>query len=309
MAAQQSMTVGAAVRLANPHSWVAAVYPAIFGELYCLLAGYDISLLQAVLLLGACILMQSSVNTLNDYFDFVKGTDTTDDFVEVHDAVLVYEHIAPKQALYLGLAYLAAAAVLALPVIATAGPAPWCIGVAGGLVVLAYSGGKTPLSYLPVGEIVSGGVMGGLIPLGVAAAVHGTVDGLALILAIPFIIGIGLVMMTNNISDIEKDIAARRRTLPVVTGRRQAVRLYRGAVICWLISLAVLPVWYGGVSGLIVPALVIVLGRKAFACLLTAPMVPQDRVRQMKCIAIANVTGNGAYLIGAVLAVLAGRMA
>ena len=100
MAGRQAMTVTAAVRLANPHSWIAAVYPAVFGELYCLLAGYDISWLQAVLLLGACILMQSSVNTLNDYFDFVKGTDTTDDFVEVHDAVLVYEDIAPKQALY-----------------------------------------------------------------------------------------------------------------------------------------------------------------------------------------------------------------
>ena len=39
MAGRQAMSVTAAVRLANPHSWVAAVYPAVFGELYCLLAG------------------------------------------------------------------------------------------------------------------------------------------------------------------------------------------------------------------------------------------------------------------------------
>ena len=227
--------------------------------------------------------------------------------VEVHDAVLVYEDIAPKQALYLGLAYLAAAALLALPVIVGAGPAPWCIGLVGGLVVLAYSGGKTPLSYLPVGELVSGGVMGGLIPLGVAAAVHGVVDGLALILAIPFIIGIGLVMMTNNISDIEKDRQARRKTLPVIVGRPKAVRLYRAAVVCWIVSLLVIPVWYGGLSGLVVPALTALTGRKVFAFLLTSPLIPQERVRQMKCIAMANVLGNGAYLIGAALAVLAGR--
>ena len=209
--------------------------------------------------------------------------------------------------LYLGLAYLAAAALLALPVIVGAGPAPWCIGLVGGLVVLAYSGGKTPLSYLPVGELVSGGVMGGLIPLGVAAAVHGIVDGLALILAIPFIIGIGLVMMTNNISDIEKDRQARRKTLPVVVGRPKAVRLYRAAVVCWIVSLLVIPVWYGGLSGLVVPALTALTGRKVFAFLLTSPLIPQERVRQMKCIAMANVLGNGAYLIGAALAVLAGR--
>lgn len=309
MAAQRPMTVMAAIRLANPRSWIAAVYPAVFGELYCLLAGYDITLMEAVLLLAACILMQSSVNTLNDYFDFVKGTDTTDDFVEVHDAVLVYEHIVPKQALYLGLGFLAAAAAVALPVLVTAGPAPWCIGLIGGLVVLTYSGGKTPVSYLPVGEIVSGGVMGGLIPLGVAAAVHGTVDALALVTAIPFIIGIGLIMMTNNISDIEKDRQARRNTLPVRLGRERAVQLYRRAVLCWLVSLTAIPVWYGGAFGLIVPAGVFLLGRQAFAYLLAAPMVPQERVRQMKMIAAANIAGNGAYLAGAVLAVLAGRMA
>ena len=63
--------------------------------------------------------MQSAVNTLNDYFDFIKGTDCADDYVEVSDAVLVYEHINPKHALLLGLAYLGASGLLALPVLLT----------------------------------------------------------------------------------------------------------------------------------------------------------------------------------------------
>ncbi len=307
MPGRRNMTVMAAVRLAAPHSWVAAVYPSAFGAAYCLLAGYDISLIQAIVLMAACILMQSAVNALNDYFDFVKGTDTDHDFVEVHDAVLVYEDIDPRQALYLGLAYLAAAAVLAVPFIAAAGTAPLVIGAVGGLAVIAYSGGKMPLSYLPVGEAVSGIVMGGLIPMGVVAAVSGVFDFRVLVLALPFIFGIGLIMMTNNTCDIEKDRKARRKTLSAVAGRKTASVLYRGGVVVWLVCLAVIPVWLYGLYGLAVPLLAGLSGRKIFSYVLSSPLTPPERVRQMKSIAAANILGNGAYLLGTAAAVLSGR--
>ena len=40
--------------------------------------------------------MQASVNTFNDYYDFVKGTDSADDDVEVSDATLVYNNVNPR---------------------------------------------------------------------------------------------------------------------------------------------------------------------------------------------------------------------
>lgn len=307
MSARRTMTAGAAVRLANPASWTAAVYPALWGVCYCLLAGYGISFGEAAALTAACILMQSSVNTLNDYFDFIKGTDTVHDFVEVHDAVLIYEDIEPKQALYLGVSYLGAAALLALPFIVSAGAAPLIIGLVGGLAVTAYSGGRTPLSYLPVGEIVSGLVMGGLIPMGIVAAVSGSVDFQAMVLAMPMIFGIGLVMMTNNICDIEKDRQARRMTLPVLVGREKARLLYHSAVVAWIASLIVIPVWKMGLAGLAVPLAAGLAGGSVFSFILSAPLTAPERVRQMKGIAAANVLANGAYLIGAAAAVLAGR--
>ena len=203
MEQQHCLTPKLAVRLAAPHTWLASVYPAVFGELYCLLKGYPLTGTLAITLVWAGFFMQSAVNTLNDYFDLVKGTDTADDNVEVSDAVLVYENIKPGQALALGLGYLVAAGLLALPALVTAGPAPLIIGVIGAIAVWTYSGGILPISYLPIGEFVSGFVMGGLIPMGIVAAVSSTFDFSVLPAALPFIISIGLIMMTNNTSDIE----------------------------------------------------------------------------------------------------------
>ncbi|MCH4188541.1 MAG: UbiA family prenyltransferase [Megasphaera sp.] len=296
MEQRHNLTPLLALRLAAPHTWPASVYPALFGELYCLLRGYDMTFAVAAALFCACVLMQSAVNALNDYFDYVKGADQADDCVEVSDAVLVYENIDPKQALALGIGFLAAAALLALPIIVSAGPAPLLIGVVGGLAVLTYSGGALPVSYLPVGECVSGTIMGGLIPLGIVAAVTGTFDWPVLIVSLPFIIGIALIMMTNNGSDIEKDIQAKRRTLPVLLGRKNSVRLYHGAVVVWLVLLCLLPVIYAGPWGLLSPLFLLLFARKPFMSLLQTTLAPQRRIEQMKGILVGNLLGNGAYL-------------
>lgn len=304
----QNMTAAAALRLANPRSWVAAIYPALFGALYCLAEGYPLTVQTGILLLLACVLMQSAVNTLNDYFDFVKGTDQASDFVEKRDAVLIYEGIAPKQALGLGLAFLAAAAAVALPVVLSAGMAPLVIGIIGGLAVLTYSGGILPLSYLPVGEFVSGLVMGGLIPMGVVASATGRFDVQVLWWSAPFIVGIGLIMMTNNTCDIEKDRQARRRTFPAVLGRCRARCVYRGAVLLWIILLCLMPLGYMGGTGAVSALVLLTAGRKVFGMLLTTSLEPQKRVEQMKGIVLANVIGNGAYILALLSYLAAGGL-
>ena len=58
---------------------------------------------MAALVLLACILMQSAANALNDYNDFLKGTDTVENSPDRRDAVIVYG-LSPKTALTAGLA-------------------------------------------------------------------------------------------------------------------------------------------------------------------------------------------------------------
>ena len=303
MKTYNTLTPKLALQLAAPHTWAASACPVLFAELYCSVSSLPLNLVQILSLIAASILLQSAVNTLNDYMDFKKGADSKEDNVEVSDAVLVYAGINPRSALLLGLGYLLAGVVLGILSSMYAGFTPIMIGIVGVLVVLVYSGGPLPVSYLPIGEIVSGVVMGGLIPLGTAACADNRLHPGILFWSLPLIIGIGLIMMSNNGCDIEKDIAAGRRTLPVFLGRENTRKLYRGLLYLWLILLCLLPVLLLGGIGLVTPLLLAAGARKPFVWLLRSSLEPAGRIRQMKTIAAANILGGGAY-IAALLAQL-----
>ena len=289
----EHLTAGAAFRLAAVHTWPAAFCPAMLGIFWCLQRGILLTPAQCILLTAACVLSQSAVNTLNDYVDFVSGTDSAEDNVEESDSVLVYSHLNPKHALLLGIAYLLCAALCGIAAAWHSGPAPFIIGLAGGLTVLAYSIGPVPVASLPLGEAVSGFVMGMLIPLGTAAAADGRFHWEMLPECLPLFLGIALIMLSNNGSDIEKDIPAKRTTLPVVLGRPGSLALYRGMLGFWIAVLCIQPLVCLGRIGLASILLTILIGRRPFGFLLRAKLEPADRIRQMKSITAANLIGNG----------------
>lgn len=305
------LTPKLALQLAAPHTWVASACPVVFAILYCMVTGLHLNPVQIVCLVLASVLLQSAVNTLNDYVDYRKGADSKEDNVEVSDAVLVYAGINPQHALLLGSGYLLGGVVLGILASMFAGLTPILIGIVGVLAVLLYSGGPLPVSYLPVGEIVSGVIMGGFIPLGTAACADNRLHPEVLFWALPLIIGIGLIMMSNNGCDIEKDIAAGRHTLPVILGRARTVRLYHGLLILWLFLLSMLPVALLGWAGLVSPVLLLTLARRPFTWLRRSSLKPKLRIRQMKTIVSANLFGNGAYiaalLVGLIVKVIAGN--
>ena len=214
----ERFTLKMAVELAAPHTWPASILPVLVATSCAVVHSPALDVLMVCALLAICILMQASVNTFNDYYDFVKGADSEEDNVDVTDAVLVYNHINPASALRLAVGLLVAAFAIGVYVIYCAGWIPLVLGITGAVIVVSYSAGKTPISYLPIGEVVSGFVMGGLIPLACYQVLTGELDFVVLVWSIPTIIGIGLIMMTNNTCDIEKDIEVSRRTLPTLLG-------------------------------------------------------------------------------------------
>ncbi len=287
------MTAAAAIRLAAVHTWPAAVCPVLFGIFWCLQRGIYLSPAQAILLAAACVLSQSSVNTLNDYVDFVSGADSEKDNVEVNDAVLIYYRVNPGHALALGIIYLISAALCGVAASWHSGPAPFIIGILGGLTVLGYSVSPVPAASLPVGEALSGFVMGALIPMGTAAVADGNFHPEILPECLPLILGIALIMLSNNGSDIEKDIAAQRATLPVLLGREKALILYRVMLAVWIALLCIQPLTRLGKIGFLSIVLTLILGRRPFGFLIRARLLPGDRIRQMKSVTAANLIGNG----------------
>ena len=228
------------MQLAAPHTWPAAILPVLFTTSVAIARGYAISVTLMAALLIICILMQSAVNTFNDYYDFVKGTDSVENQDDPTDAVLVYNNINPRSTLILGISFLVVAFVLGAYVVWVSSWVTLVIGLVGALIIVMYSAGKTPISYLPIGEYVSGITMGGLISLACYFAYTGDLAWEILLLSFPVIAGIGLIMFTNNTCDIEKDREAGRKTQAVLLGRERARTAYHGVVIIWVIAIIVL---------------------------------------------------------------------
>ena len=293
-------TAKMAFDLAAPHTWPASIAPVAIAASLAIATGYPISATLTIALLGICILMQSSVNTFNDYYDYVKGTDSSDDDVDPTDAVLIYNNVNPTCALVYAIALLVAAFILGVYVIYHAGPIPLAIGVIGAVFVVLYSAGKTPISYLPLGEAVSGIVMGGLIPLACYQVLTGFLTPLAVLWAVPEILGIGLIMFTNNTCDIEKDAAAHRRTLSVLLNREKAHRLYHAITWLWLIAI-ILIVGIFFTRGLIMLPFLLLSTYPLLKALRNNPLAPQSRQAAMSQICSVNIA-LGAWYAAAILA-------
>ena len=289
-----------ALQIAAPHTWPAAILPALIAMACAVANGCAVSAVMALVLLAICILMQAAVNTFNDYYDYVKGSDSAEDNVDPTDAVLVYNNVNPRSALMLAVGFLVVAFALGAYVIWQAGWIPLAIGIVGAIVVVLYSAGKTPISYLPIGELMSGFVMGGLIPLACYQALTKCFDPLMLVWALPTIIGVGLIMLTNNTCDVEKDIESGRKTLPVLLGRSSARTLYHALVWIWIALVIVnVLIWFSGGW----PVLVFMLAASIplLKALLSNPLAPPARIGAMAQICSVNIA-LGAFYAAAVFA-------
>ena len=288
-------TVQMAINIAAPHTWPAAIMPCLIAVAAAITNGYHISVVMAFDLLAISILMQAAVNTFNDYYDCIKGTDSKEDDVDPSDAVLIYNNVNPKSALRLAIGFLVVAFIIGAYVVFMAGIIPLIIAIIGAFFVVVYSAGKTPISYLPVGEIVSGVVMGGLITLASYQALTLDFTFLALVWALPTIIGVGLIMFTNNTCDIERDTETGRHTLPVTLGREKARNLYHGCLYAMIIAIGVITGCFF-TSGLIVMPFLLLASYPIVKALVMNPLDSTHRIQAMSQVLSVNIVLEAFYI-------------
>lgn len=287
------------VQLAAPHTWPAAILPVLFSTALAALSAQSLSVVLVMVLLVICILMQAAVNTLNDYYDFVKGADSIENQDDPTDAVLVYNKVNPRSVKLLALVFLLIAFACGVYVILEAGWIPLVIGLLGAAIIVVYSAGKNPLSYLPVGEFVSAITMGGLIPLACFQALTGTFNVIVLLLSVPIMLGIGLIMFTNNTCDIEKDKEAQRKTQSVLLGRQKARRAYHAVIYIWITAIIILLGIFFIRGLVIIPFLLLILYPNLKA-LLSSPLTPEVRGQALPQCLNLNI-GLGLFYTAAVL--------
>lgn len=290
------LTPSMIINLAGPHTWPASIFPVLLAICACAVTQKSVSVSLSITLLLISILLQSATNVLNDYFDFKKGADTESDNLEPSDSVLVYNNVNPGSVKAVAIVFIVISLLLGLYCIYASGPFCLLIAGIGILAMLLYSGGLLPISYLPLGEIVSGFVMGGLITYASFNVLTDDVSPFILIVSIPLIINIAMIMLTNNASDIEKDEVAGRKTLPVLLGRKKTRILYSASLVASYVSILVICIVFYRNALLLYPFLLVLTLPMAMR-LFATDLGPDSRISNMSQICGFNIASGSAYCL------------
>lgn len=290
-------------QLMAPHTLAPSILAVLFSIIYTAISfSGTINLLLAIVLFLICALMQAAANTLNDYLDYKKGTDSRENSSEdAFDAVLVYNNINPAHVLIFAIAQLIVAALLGCYIVYISGIIPLVIGIIGAVVVVIYSAGRTPLSYLPIGELAIGITMGGLIPFACVYVLSGVLDWWLALVALPLMIGIGMILATNNTCDIEKDIAAHRHTLAVTLGRDNAVSLYKLVILIWPALMLILELIFF-TPGIIFGVFMVCAAFPVLRAIMRNPLIQASRDGAMAQIISLNIIFISFYCLSIAMA-------
>lgn len=291
------LTPKLALDITRPYSFSAALTPVLLAIALAAVQHYPVSVLDSFVLACISVLMQASVNTFNNYYDYKRGNDTLEHNIEYSNTEIIHENVELKQVFWLAIGLLVAAFVLGAYVIWIAGWFPLAVAAVGALVVVTYSAGWISTSYLPVGEIISGFTMGSLIPLASFQVLTGVVDFHVLLISAPIAIGIALIMMANNICDIERDTEVGRKTLPIVIGRARAVKMYRALIAAWVAAIAIVTA-VAFPAGLIVFPFMLICSYPAIGALWGNPFTHESRLAAMAQIASARLALDGFFCAG-----------
>lgn len=234
-------------QMTRPHTLTAAFVPVLLGSALALKYGQiRFGLFFAMLI--ASLFIQIATNLFNEYYDFKRGLDT-ENSVGI-GGTIVRDGVKPKIVMNLALSLYFIALLIGIYICSSSS---WWLALVG-LICMAvgylYTGGPIPISSTPFGELLSGFFMGFLIILISFFIQTGKVnDTTSILIAIPIMILVGGINLSNNIRDLDGDKEKGRKTLAILLGKTKAIYLLAGAFLfayLWIFALifnGVAPIW------------------------------------------------------------------
>ncbi len=194
----------------RPRTLPAAAAPVIIG---LALAFYEnkINLFIAILTLVAALLIQIGTNFANDYFDFIKGTDTDR---RVGPVRLIQAGLIKKNEMLAAfiITFIIAAAIGVFLVIRGGWPI-LLIGIFAIIFGILYTAGPAPLGYIGLGDIFVFIFFGIISVTGTFYLQTLKINMVALIASLaPGFLSVAI-LTANNIRDIKTDREAGKKTL------------------------------------------------------------------------------------------------
>jgi len=206
-------------RAARPRTLTATYIPLLLAGVLALSEGV-FDLLRFVLALVGAVSLQIGANLVNEYFDYVRGSDTHKEAGQ--GMIIKNKLLTPGEVRNGAIGSIAVGTVIGLILVALTGPLLLWIGLGGVLVVILYTAGPLPLAYIGLGEIAVFIFMGPLMVLGAYYVMARQFEVKPLWIALPIAFLTAAIMHANNVRDLEADRAAHKRTLAVLFGRRFA---------------------------------------------------------------------------------------
>jgi 1,4-dihydroxy-2-naphthoate polyprenyltransferase len=172
----------------------------------------------------AVILLQIGAHLVNDYYDYLKGIDTSNSLGP--GGLIQQGLIRPARVLSFGLVLLALGALVGVLVAISGGLLVFVFGLVGLLGAYFYSATSRPLSSIALGELVSFLIFGPCITLGAYIVQTGHIDRFVLLYSIPLGLLATAVIHVNNMRDTESDLQAGKHTLASLWGLRMNRAFY-----------------------------------------------------------------------------------
>ncbi|NMM63321.1 1,4-dihydroxy-2-naphthoate octaprenyltransferase [Clostridium sp. P21] len=215
------------LRAARPFSLTASIIPVTIGAIF---AGkeskfqftyYLISLLAAVLL-------QASVNMLNDYDDFTNKVDTKE---SGSSSGVIFENLlTPGDLSKGGRLILASGCMLGLFLAFKKGDFILLLGTIGALSGYFYTGKPLMLKYRGLGAPLVFIIFGPLMVLGGYFVQLQRISASVLLLSIPIGLLTTAILHANDIRDIYNDKKAGIKTISIIIGRTNSCYIYYGLI-------------------------------------------------------------------------------
>lgn len=236
-------------QLADPKIWVASTVPMVVGAA---LAYADTGTLDIAWLLFAFVgvyLIEIGKNAVNEFFDYLSGADR---LIPPNNRTpfsggkktIVGGKLSLVETGIIAATTLGAAFLIGLVIALYREPGIFWIGMAGGVIAVAYTFPPFKLCYRGLGEIVIGLAFGPLIVSGMYLMLTHNWSWNVVVAGLPIAFLIMNVIWINQYPDYESDRLVGKRNWVVRLGPEKSVYVYLALYAAAYVSLPVLAVLY-----------------------------------------------------------------
>jgi 1,4-dihydroxy-2-naphthoate octaprenyltransferase len=217
----------------RPFSFTASITPVLFGTTLALYDGKFNPWYALITLLGS-MAIHGGTNLINDYYDWVKGTDTPESLGP--NRPLKEGLITIRQVFVAAIVCFALGSGIGLYLVAERGIIILWLGIFSVLAGWFYTAGPVAFAYVGLGEVIVFIFMGPIMVLGSYFVQAQTMPLSVLLASFPLGLIVAAILHANNMRDFADDLAKGKRTLANLLGRAMSKREYEILTLgCWVL--------------------------------------------------------------------------